>query len=323
MCAIEVRDLCREYISYGRNGQMAKNVIALEGISFCVKPGELFGLLGPNGAGKTTTIKILTTLLLPTSGFASVLGHDVTSGYHAIRQEIGHASGTERGLYWPLSGRDNLLFFASLYGFDRRTALRRIDELLEMVGLSARADERVGAYSKGMKQRLHLARALMSKPKVIFLDEPTLGLDPVVARDMRQTLKSLQSEGHTILLTTHYMNEADALCDRVAIISSGKLLALGSPAELKARYVQGTNEVYVQIAGHISGLPGIDSLADMGIVLLDSVQSVGSFRLVFDTSRHGPDSMREILKALAEQQIIGMEVAHPTLEDAYVNLVSK
>ncbi|MDX6372881.1 MAG: type transport system ATP-binding protein, partial [Nocardioidaceae bacterium] len=211
----------------------------MRGVSFAIEPGELFGLLGPNGAGKTTTIKMLITLLLPTSGSARVLGHDVVADVREVRQQIGYVFGGDRGLYERLSGLDNLRYFSELYGVPPRTQRARIGELLELVGLTGREGERVEGYSRGMRQRLHIARGLLHDPAVLFLDEPSIGIDPVGARELRTTIGVLRDQGKTVLLTTHYMFEADELCDRIAVICSGEIVAEGTPAELKRRVTAG------------------------------------------------------------------------------------
>src|SRR5205085_11795153 len=217
MAVIEAEELHRTYrTTTGTFRRRAKEVEAVRGVSFEVGEGELFGLLGPNGAGKTTTIKMLITLLLPTAGSARVLGLDVVEQAHEVRKRIGYVFGGERGVYERLSGYDNLRYFAELYGVPAHEPRRRIEELLEVVGLKGREHERAEGYSRGMKQRLHVARGLLHDPEVLFLDEPTIGLDPVGARELRSTIATLTAAGKTILLTTHYMFEADALCDRIA-----------------------------------------------------------------------------------------------------------
>ena len=234
MNAIEVKNLQRVYRArIGVIKRSIKEVMAVEDISFDIKSGELFGLLGPNGAGKTTTVKMLATLLIPTKGTATIMGHDVVKDAQEVRKRIGFIFGGERGLYWRLSGIDNLRYFASLYGVEPDVSKKRIPYLLEMVGLKDRGNERVEGYSRGMKQRLHVARTLLHDPEILFLDEPTIGLDPVGAREFRQVIRDLQSEKKTILLTTHYMFEADSLCQRVAVIDKGIIVAMDSPSELK------------------------------------------------------------------------------------------
>src|SRR5919201_1318888 len=233
MAAIEAADLRRTYRTHtGTFRRKAKEIEAVRGISFAVEPGELFGLLGPNGAGKTTTIKMLITLLIPTGGSARVLGLDVVRQAREVRKRIGYVFGGERGVYERLSGYDNLRYFAELYGVPAREQKRRIEELLELVGLKGREHERAEGYSRGMKQRLHIARGLLHDPEVVFLDEPTIGLDPVGAREVRATIGSLTAAGKTVLLTTHYMFEADALCDRIAVISHGEIVAEREQAQV-------------------------------------------------------------------------------------------
>jgi ABC-2 type transport system ATP-binding protein len=216
MAVIEADDLKRTYrTSTGTFRRRSLEVEAVRGITFSVGEGELFGLLGPNGAGKTTTIKMLITLLLPTAGSARVLGYDVVNDAREVRRRIGYVFGGERGLYDRLSAYDNLRYFAELYAVPPRSQRRRIGELLELVGLAGREHERVEGYSRGMRQRLHIARGLLHDPPVMFLDEPTLGVDPVGARELRTTIAQLVDAGKTVLLTTHYMFEADQLCGRI------------------------------------------------------------------------------------------------------------
>jgi ABC-2 type transport system ATP-binding protein len=206
-------------------------VNAVDGISLTVAKGEIFSLLGHNGAGKTTTIKILTGRARPTSGRAQVLGLDVATERDRIKPLINLVA-EEQNLYERMTGRENLAFFARLYGSPASV----VDELLEAVGLTVAAKRRVKTYSNGMKQRLLVARALVNSPKVLFLDEPTAGLDPISARQVRELVRSLSSKGTTVFLTTHYMEEADELSDHVAFMSSGKIVALDTPRELKLRF---------------------------------------------------------------------------------------
>src|SRR5918996_1882285 len=236
MSVIETVDLRRTYrTTTGTVRRRALDVEAVRGVTFGIEEGELFGLLGPNGAGKTTTIKMLITLLIPTKGSASVLGFDVVKDAREVRKRIGYVFGGERGVYERLSGYDNLRYFAELYGVPPKQIRPRIESLLELVGLKGREQERAEGYSRGMKQRLHVARGLLHDPPVLFLDEPTIGLDPVGARELRSTIATLAHAGKTILLTTHYMFEADALCDRIAVINRGEIVAEGTPGQLKSR----------------------------------------------------------------------------------------
>jgi len=207
-------------------------VVALDGVDLSIERGEIHGLLGPNGAGKTTLVKILTTILIPTGGTATVLGHDVVDEVREVRRRIGLVFGGDRGLYTRLTARQNLAYWAALYDVPGPVAGPRIDWLLERVGLGGRADDRVEEFSRGMKQRLHLARGLVGDPEVLFLDEPTVGLDPMASLRFRELVSEIRSEGKTVFLTTHDMAEAEAVCDRVSLIDRGRILATESPAKL-------------------------------------------------------------------------------------------
>lgn len=242
---VEVRELKRTY-------KVKKNNIdALRGISFEIYEGEIFGLLGPNGAGKSTTIKILSTLLAPTEGTAKIFGYECFGKEKKIRPYINFVFGGERGLYWRLSAYENLLYFGTLYKIPSKILKKRITQLIELVGLSGREHEKVEIYSKGMKQRLQIARGLINDPKILFLDEPTIGLDPVGANDLRNLIRTLKNKGKTILLTTHYMQEADDLCDRIAFINNGEILDIGTNEELKTRHMKDMNalleDVYLKL----------------------------------------------------------------------------
>lgn len=319
MDAIEVSHLRRIFSSQiGVIKRTTREVVAVDDISFQIQEGELFGLLGPNGAGKTTTVKMLTTLLIPTGGSASVRGFDVVSRADEVRKRIGFIFGGERGLYWRLSGIDNLRYFASLYGVDYEVTKKRIPYLLEMVGLKGRGDEKVQGYSRGMKQRLHVARTLLHDPDVLFLDEPTLGLDPVGARDFRQVILDLQAEKKTILLTTHYMFEADALCDRIAVINHGRIIALDTPSGLKS-HVRDLNVVEVETFGipdsvveKLRALPFADAL---------SVEELGQKQLLQIQTSRGAEAVPDVMSALEGLKVGRVIVREPTLEDAYVRLV--
>jgi ABC-2 type transport system ATP-binding protein len=293
-------------------------VVAVEDISLSIQDGELFGLLGPNGAGKTTTIKMLTTLLIPTAGRATVRGLDVVKQAVEVRKRIGFIFGGERGLYWRLSGIDNLRYFASLYGVDPDVSKKRIAYLLELVGLKGRGDEKVQGYSRGMKQRLHVARTLLHDPEVLFLDEPTIGLDPVGAREFRQVILDLQSEKKTILLTTHYMFEADALSDRIAVINHGRIVALDTPGGLKSQ-VRDMNVVEVEMFGlpadmlnGLRALPFVDAL---------SVEDHEQRQTLMIQTARGAEAVPDVLASLAGLRVGRVVVREPTLEDAYVRLV--
>ena len=228
MNAIEVAGLSRTFNS----------LRAVDDISFTVNAGEIFGFLGHNGAGKTTSIRMLTGQLRPTAGHAQVAGCDVATERGRLKPLIGVVS-ENQNLYERMSGRENLAFAGRLYG----TGSKRIDEALDQVGLIDRAGDKVQHYSNGMKQRLLIARALLHQPQIVFLDEPTSGLDPVVGRDIRRLVLELAQQGVTVFLTTHYMEEADQLCGRVAFISDGRIVALDTPDNLKVAHGQKSLEV--------------------------------------------------------------------------------
>lgn len=242
MKAIEVQNLTRDY-----NGQRA-----VDGITFAVEPGEIFGFLGPNGAGKTTTIKMLTGQLRPTEGKAQVMGCDVVQERETLKPQIGVVFESQN-LYERLSGHDNLQFYARLF----RVKKERVTEVLDQIGLMSRERDKVQDYSNGMKQRLLIARAILHKPKVLFLDEPTKGLDPNVARDIRAIVTELVRQGMTVFLTTHYMDEADQLSDRVAIIDHGKIVAMDTSERLKVEHGEGEKttleDVFIRLTGRDLG----------------------------------------------------------------------
>jgi ABC-2 type transport system ATP-binding protein len=225
MNSIEVDGLSRTF-----NG-----LRAVDNISFTVEAGEVFGFLGHNGAGKTTTIRMLSGQLRPSSGGARVAGCDIVAEQERLKSLVGVVS-ENQNLYERMSGRENLAFAARLYGTDHG----RIDEALDQVGMLERAKDNVKHYSNGMKQRVLIARALLHRPKIIFLDEPTRGLDPVVAREIRRIVVDLSTQGVTIFLTTHYMEEADELCQRIAFLSEGRIVALDTPDNLKIAHGQKT-----------------------------------------------------------------------------------
>ena len=319
MNTIEVNHLKRIFrATIGVFKRSIKEVVAVEDVSFAVASGELFGLLGPNGAGKTTIVKMLTTLLIPTAGTAAVAGMDVVKQATEVRKCIGFIFGGERGLYWRLSAEDNLRYFASLYAVDPDVSKKRIPYLLELVGLKGRGNEKVEGYSRGMKQRLHVARTLLHDPDILFLDEPTIGLDPVGARDFRQVILDLQSQKKTILLTTHYMFEADLLCDRIAVINQGHVVALDTPSGLK-KHVSDLSVVEMETFGasqevlaKLRGLPFVDAL---------SVQDQDQRQMLTVQTQRGAEAVPDLMSAMEGHRVGRVVVREPTLEDAYVRLV--
>lgn len=319
MNAIEIDHLRRIYrAQIGVFNRSVKEIFAVDDISFEVQQGELFGLLGPNGAGKTTTVKMLTTLLIPSLGSARVGGFDVVKQANEVRKRIGFIFGGERGLYWRLSGDDNLRYFASLYGVDPDVSKKRIPYLMEMVGLKGRGNERVGGYSRGMKQRLHVARTLLHDPEILFLDEPTIGLDPVGAREFRNVILDLQAQKKTILLTTHYMFEADALSDRIAIINKGCVVALDTPSGLK-KHVSDLSVVEVETFGAPEAV--IEKLRALPFVDALSVEDREQKQVLLIQTERGAGAVPDVMAALDGQRVGRVIVREPTLEDAYVRLV--
>ena len=229
--AIDARGIRRVYAA------KPEPVTALAGVDLLVEPGELFGLLGPNGAGKTTLIKILTTLLLPSAGTARVFGFDVARETKKIRRIMNMVAGGEQSGYGILTVREQLWMFSQFYGLSAREGWARVDELVDAVGLAEQRQQRVSSLSTGQRQKMNFARGLLNDPWILFLDEPTLGLDVSAARSVRELVTGWKAAvpGRTVLLTTHYMAEADELCERIAIVDRGRVLAIGTPAELKQR----------------------------------------------------------------------------------------
>ncbi|BBK22842.1 hypothetical protein Aargi30884_17450 [Amedibacterium intestinale] len=236
MKIIEVKKLHRYYTSRDK-----KRVTALNNVSFDIFDNEIFGILGTNGAGKTTLIKIMSTFLAPSEGCVKVFGKKTFGEEKSIRPKINFIFGGERGLYNRLSAYDNLLFFGDLYLVPYSELKKRINYLLELVGLYEVKDRKVETFSKGMVQKLQIAKGLINDPLVLFLDEPTIGLDPVAVNDLHNIIYDLKARGKTIILTTHYMHEADKLCDRIAFISKGEILDIGTSDELKLKYLNTTD----------------------------------------------------------------------------------
>jgi ABC-2 type transport system ATP-binding protein len=321
MAVIEALGLRRTYNT--TTGVIRRRKLAVEavrGVDFAVEDGELFGLLGPNGAGKTTTIKMLITLLLPTAGTARVLGYDVVEDAREVRKRIGYVFGGDRGLYERLPGIDNLKYFAELYGVPPREQKRRIAELLELVGLTGREKERVEGYSRGMRQRLHIARGLLHDPRVVFLDEPTIGVDPVGARELRQTIAALVESGKTVLLTTHYMFEADALCDRIAVIARGEIVAEGTPLDLKNRVRDG-KVVEIEVYGVADA--AVQSMRAVAGVRAVTVEEREQAQLLVVQTESDVELTHTLMGHLNGANVGRVSAREPTLEDAYVALVSE
>lgn len=307
MPAIEVLSLRREYPGKSRG---APPVVALADIDLVIEPGEIHGLLGPNGAGKTTLVKVLSTILIPTSGTARVLGHDVVTEAETVRPTIGLVFGGDRGLYTRLTARQNLQYWAALYRVPVADTGAAVDALLTRVGLAGRADDRVETYSRGMKQRLHLARGLIGNPQVLFLDEPTVGLDPMASLEFRQLVTELRASGTTILLTTHDMAEAEAVCDRVSLIDRGRIIATERPARLgrwlaEFGWVEGQH-VPAEVAARMQALAGAaEPRPDDWLRFLPATEA----------------GRAEILRELVAAGVTAVRTGFPSLEEVYVRLV--
>lgn len=294
---------------YENRRQQAK--VALEDFSLEIGENEIHGLLGPNGAGKSTLVKILSTVLLPTSGTAEVLGHDVVGEADKVRAVIGVVFGGERGLYTRITARQNLLFWGALYKMSQRAARQRADTLLDRLGLADRSNEPVERFSRGMKQRLHLARGLLHEPRVVFLDEPTSGLDPVAATDLHRLIRELRDEGRTILLATHDMGEASSLCDRVSMIDHGRLVLTGATSEV-GRFL-GEREC----VDYTHPDPALaEQLALLSCVLgVDKRDGLHQWR----AHSSGPEETREILRWLLDRGVLSASRSEPTLEEVYLH----
>ena len=315
--AVETSSLGRVYRS--RN----ETVTALGGVDLRVNEGELYGVLGPNGAGKTTLIKILVTLLLPSSGRAVVDGLDVVRDFKRLRPRISMVSGGENAGYGLLRVREQLWMFSQFYGMSTRAALSRIDELLERLGLADAANRQISGLSSGMRQKMNLIRGLMTDPRVLFLDEPTVALDVGAARDVRQEVRRWMQEdrSRTVILTTHYMQEADELCDRIAIVNRGRIVAEGRPDELK-RMVQEDVIVDLQLAA--PGQRVLDQLRDVDGVSAATLQEVDG-RDIFTLLLQDESTLPRVMTAVERnsRRVIGLSKREPTLEDAFVKLVGR
>ncbi|SNZ12651.1 ABC-2 type transport system ATP-binding protein [Natronoarchaeum philippinense] len=304
MVAIEVDGLTK---SYG-------DVVAVDDLSVAVEDGEIFGLLGPNGAGKSTLINVLCTLLPPTAGTARVAGHDVQTAGDDVRSSIGVVF-QEPALDEELTGEENLTFHGRLYGMGGSTLHDRIDEVLDLVDLADRRDERVGGYSGGMARRLELARGLLHRPEVLFLDEPTVGLDARTRRDTREYVRRLNEEtGTTVVLTTHYMDEADALCDRVAIVDEGEIVALDAPEALKSSL--GGDVVSLAVEGSAAPLR---ARLDAAPWASEYTTTDSGLRV---TIERGDAHVADLVRLADDEgvSISGIDVRKPNLETVFLSL---
>ncbi|MGC8932696.1 MAG: ATP-binding cassette domain-containing protein [Candidatus Methanodesulfokora sp.] len=307
--AIVARELVKIYRT--KKGRRKEEIRALDGVSFKAEKGEIFGLLGPNGAGKTTTVKILSTILTPDSGEAFIDGKSVLKEKEDVRKVIGVTFTVEKGFYNKLTGKENLIYFGVLRGMSFSDARRRADELLDLVGLSDDKNRLFEEYSLGMRAKLAIARTLMHDPPVLILDEPTIGLDPIAARNVRNLLAELIKEGKTILLTTHNMREAEELCDKISMIDRGRIILSGTVNELK-RFVGGKIVV-------------IDFLADIEMEnTIKKDNGVSELRIECDKGNE-MDIMYEALTYLRSKgaRVIKAQVEEPSLEDVFVKVMRK
>ncbi|AEA47730.1 ATP-binding cassette domain-containing protein [Archaeoglobus veneficus] len=303
MAAISVQRLTKDFNGFR----------AVDSVSFDVFEGEIFGLLGPNGAGKTTTVKMLVTLLKPTSGRATVAGYDVVRQADEVRKRIGIVF-QEPTLDLELTAKENLDFHGRLYGMSKEERRKRIKEVLELVELEDRANVQVKKFSGGMQRRLEIARGLMHEPEILFLDEPTLGLDAQTRRKIWEYIESLKRKGVTVVLTTHYIEEAERLCDRVAIIDSGKIIALGTPNELKRSI--GGDMLTFEIEGSEKGVN-----FDIGIAENVIIQN----GVVEMTVKNGEETIPVVIEHLQREgvRIKSVNLRRPTLEDVFINLTGR
>ncbi len=328
--AVVAEGLTKIFITKERKGFLkkgrAKKVVAVDHVSFRIRRGEVFGLLGPNGAGKTTTVKMLSTLLIPDEGEAWVNGFHIVKEADKVRENIGVSLYSDRGFYWKLTGRENLRFFAYLHHIPPREAEERINRLLDLVGLSNEADKLVEEYSTGMKSKLNFARALLNDPPILFLDEPTIGLDPGSARQVREIIGRLRHEGRAVLLTTHNMAEAEALCDHVAIMNEGKIVAMGTVEELR-RLVKKRNVLILEAAnihdGVLDRLRVIEGVSYVSGRIEDPVGMRGVVRVGLDGDSR--DYLPEIIRVLTSYgvRIVYVKPSEPSLEDVFIELTGR
>ena len=307
---IEVKNLTKKFNGFA----------AVDHITFDVKESEIFGLLGPNGAGKTTTIRMLSTLTRPTEGTATIGGYDVVKQDNKVRQLIGLVS-EKMIMYDRLTAEENLRFFGKLYNLPKNILNERIDELLELVQLGKWKDSKVGTFSTGMRQRMNVIRALLNMPKVLFLDEPTLGLDPQSTVEVREFIKKVNQENKTtIILTTHMMIEADRLCDRIGVIDHGKIAALDTSTNLK-KLVSGDDSTVLKLE-----IPNLTKKLVTAMESLDSVKSVSqenaSHLKIHATGDEAFDTIIDALRA-EKAKINSVENLQPTLEDVFLNITGR
>jgi ABC-2 type transport system ATP-binding protein len=325
--AVQVKDLRKIFISRKKKFFRTiekKEFKAVDGVSFDIYKGEIFGLLGPNGAGKTTTIKMITGLLRPTSGSVCVMDKDVDKKPLEALKNIGTVLAGDRSIYWKLTARENLEYFASLYGCNKAEGKKRAEAIINRLGLTEKADELVEKFSTGMKQKVALGKALIPNAPVVLLDEPTLGLDPQSALNLREIIMDIKSEGRTVLLTTHYMEEADFLCDRIAIIDGGKIIALDTPENLK-KSINEVKSIKIELTKAEEKLINdIKAIENIKTVINDYNSEKRNYTLTIHHT-NGNSIIQKILDCISKNktQILNINVLEPSLEDVFIHLTGK
>jgi ABC-2 type transport system ATP-binding protein len=325
--AVQVKDLKKYFIS--RKKKLFKTIEkkefkAVDGVSFDIYKGEIFGLLGPNGAGKTTTIKMITGLLRPTSGSVCVMDKDVDKNPMQALKNIGTVLAGDRSIYWKLTARENLEYFAALYGCNKKEAKKRAEHIINRLDLTEKADELVEKFSTGMKQKVALGKALIPNAPVVLLDEPTLGLDPQSALNLREIIVDIKSEGRTVLLTTHYMEEADFLCDRIAIIDGGRIIALDTPENLK-RSINEVKSIKIELTKADDKLiDEIKAMENIKNVINDYNSDKRNYTLTIHHT-NGNTIIQKLLDCISrnKSQILNINVLEPSLEDVFIHLTGK
>lgn len=319
MKAISIENISHIYSKHKIFQRKKTELLALKNVSLEICKGEIFGIVGPNGAGKTTLIKIICNLLIPTNGNVKILGKDIKiSSRNSVISKLGLVLGGDKGLYYRLTGRENLLFFGYLYNLHGRKLKERVVEVLKVTGLFDFQQNRVETYSRGMKQRLHIARALLHNPSILVLDEPTIGLDPVGSAEIRKMIKKMANEGKTILLTTHYMHEVEELCQRMAVINNGEIIEIDTPNNLIAK----ANKLTVIDIKIIGGKkPNIEKINELPFVSSAYIEKEGENRIII-YSLNGTEDLGSIIQLLNKTEIGKIEMRNPSLEDAYIDMVA-
>jgi ABC-2 type transport system ATP-binding protein len=319
---VETVNLCRTYDDLGLSFKKRGKVEALRGVNLRIARGEIFGLIGPNGAGKTTLVRILSTALAPSGGEARVLGLSTVRDFRQIRSRINFLTGGDRGLYPRLSALQNLEYFASLYGLSGVERAARISTLLDLVELSRTdAGRMVGTYSRGMRQRVHIAKALINDPEVLFFDEPTIGVDPVFAVHFRELMRQLKASGKTVLLTTHYMLEAEELCDRVAIIVKGQIVRSGTMVQLRDSLSGIEKRLRLTVALQ-KGEKAAELAAAIDLPGIETVTTGDAQCVLSLPAANMNERLSAVLAKIGSRTVLDVCVEEPTLESIYVDSVS-